>query len=484
VASAIGTGELLKNRYRLERTLGRGGMAAVWLGHDEVLDRQVAVKVLSDTIASDPDFVARFRREARTAAGLSHPNLVGVYDFSDEGERPYLVMQLVPGEDLSSRLAQGKGVDCDKLARELLEALAHIHAVGILHRDIKPANIIIEPDGTAKLIDFGIALPADATALTSPGLILGTERYAAPEVMEGHAATERSDLYSCGVVLRACEGECSRALGAVVEWLTGKDPRSRPTSARQALERLQRADAIGQPTQAYDPTFARARTEPEPVARPAAQEPPPRARPATGSRRSRWGATAALLAFLAALAVIALVALNGGGDDSAGGGDRAAQVKGGKGEGSQAGDRSQAASGGGAESADSSGSPTPAESAGSSEAAEAPAATEPTGGSEAAVPTASGTDPERGGALNEEGFALIQAGEYEAAVPVLEEAVGSFPEGSEDVDYAYALFNLGNALRLSGRPEEAIPVLEQRLQIPNQTATVEEELEAARAEAG
>src|ERR671920_1124328 len=105
---------MLKDRYRLERTLGRGGMAAVWLGHDEVLDRPVAVKVLSDTIATDPGFVARFRREARTAAGLSHPNLVGVYDYSEEGERPYLVMQFVPGENLASRLEPRKPVDRDQ----------------------------------------------------------------------------------------------------------------------------------------------------------------------------------------------------------------------------------------------------------------------------------------------------------------------------------------------------------------------------------
>src|SRR3954447_587455 len=265
MATAIGIGELLKDRYRLERTLGRGGMAAVWLGHDEVLERQVAVKVLSDTIATDPDFVARFRREARTAASLSHPNLVGVYDYSDQGERPYLVMQFVPGETLAARLERGEEVDCDKLARELLEALAHIHQVGILHRDIKPANIVIEPDGTAKLIDFGIALPRDATALTNPGLILGTERYAAPEVMEGRPATERSDLYSAGVVLRACEGRCSRVLGALIDWMTSKEPGARPASARQALARLERAERIGEPTQAFEPTFARERREPEPV---------------------------------------------------------------------------------------------------------------------------------------------------------------------------------------------------------------------------
>ena len=452
MAGAISPGELLKDRYRLERTLGRGGMAAVWLGHDEVLERPVAVKVLSDTIASDPDFVARFRREAQTAAGLSHPNLVGVYDFSDEGERPYLVMQLVPGENLAARLERGEEVDCDKLARELLEAVAHIHAAGILHRDIKPGNIVIEPDGTAKLIDFGIAQPRDATSLTRTGLILGTERYAAPEVMEGVPASERSDLYSCGVVLRSCRGKSSRTLGAVVEWLTSEDPGSRPASAKQALARLERLEAPSEPTRAFEPSF----TEP----------PPPYKR--ESSRHGRWGAAAALVGFLLALLLVALIALNGG-DDQPAKSARTAQAKQAEGE------RSQAAAGGASEEATSPESSEPSEGPPESSAPE----NEPT-----AAPASEGTDPELGASLNEQGFELIQAGEYEAAVPVLEEAVSAFPEGSEDVNYAYALFNLGNALRLSGRPEEAIPVLEQRLGIPNQTSTVEEELEAARAEAG
>jgi serine/threonine protein kinase len=484
VPGTIGIGELLKDRYRLERTLGRGGMAAVWLGHDEVLDRPVAVKVLSDTIASDPGFVARFRREAQMAAGLSHPNLVGVYDYSDEGERPYLVMQFVPGEDLASRLSRGEGVDCDKLARQLLEALAHIHEVGILHRDIKPGNIIIEPDGTARLIDFGIALPRDATALTSTGLILGTERYAAPEVMEGQPATERSDLYSCGVVLRSCEGRCSRELGAVVDWLTSADPGSRPASARQALVRLDRGrGVVGQPTQAFDPTFVRERAEAERPAEVGPPPPPPSTAGRAGSRRSRWGAIAALAAFLAALGAIAAVALSGG--DGDGGDARTAQANElpAREKSSQRAQDSGAA--GSAGSAGESGDA--AESSGG--AVEEPSlppessrGTEPEAADPAPAPSES--DPESGAALNQQGFELIQSREYEAAVPVLEEAVNSFPEGSEDLDYAYALFNLGNALRLSGRPEEAIPILEQRLAIPNQTETVERELEAARAEAG
>ena len=462
MAATIATGELLKERYRLERTLGRGGMAAVWLGHDERLQRPVAVKVLSDTIAGDPGFVARFQREARMAASLSHPNLVGVYDYSDEGERPYLVMQFVPGENLAERLERGEAIDCDQLARELLEALDHIHSAGILHRDIKPANIIIEPDGTAKLIDFGIALPRGATAMTRTGLILGTERYAAPEVMEGEAATERSDLYSAGVVLRSCQGQCSRALGALIEWMTSRDPDARPASASQALARLERAERDGETTQVFEPSFARERREPEPV--PVAPPPrePTRGYATTNSNRSRWGAVAAILGVLAALIVGALVVLDGNGGNGGGKAHRSKQAK--------------AAAHHKAAPKEAKVTPAP----------EPEAASEPEETSEPAEVTSASTEggSESGAALNEQGYALIQAGEYDAAVPVLEEAVASYPEGSKDLEYGYALFNLGHALRLSGRAEEAIPILEQRLQIPDQTSTVEQELEAARAEAG
>jgi hypothetical protein len=459
VAATIGTGELLKDRYRLERTLGRGGMAAVWLGHDEVLERPVAVKVLADTIAADPGFVARFRREAQTAAGLSHPNLVGVYDFSEEGERPYLVMQFVPGESLAALLERGEEVDCDKLAREMLDALVHIHGAGILHRDLKPGNIVVEPDGTAKLIDFGIARPLDATAMTRTGLIMATERFAAPEVMEGRPASERSDLYSLGVVLRACGGNCSRALGALVAQLTEQDPAARPGSARQALARLERAEpGLEQPTQAFEPT---------PLPEPQSPSPPPsyERQAGTGSRRSRWGALVALLAFVVAVGAIAAVALNGGGSDSG----QPRQAKAGKAQ--KAKQAKQKSSGAAATSEPAASTPAPVEEPSESETSE------PAGGPEEGASA-------DGASLNEQGYALIQAGEYEAAVPVLEEAVAAYPEGSEDLDYAYALFNLGNALRLSGRPEEAIPVLEKRLEIPNQTGTVEAELQRAREEAG
>jgi serine/threonine protein kinase len=424
VTKTIATGAVLKNRYRLERVLGRGGMASVWLGHDEVLDRPVAIKVLSDAIASDPEFIARFRREAKVAAGLSHPNLVGVYDYAEGDERPYLVMEFVPGDDLGSRLSRDSPVDCGKLAEELLDAVAHIHAVGIIHRDIKPHNIVIAPDGTAKLIDFGIALPRDATSLTQTGLILGTQRYAAPEVMEGLPATERSDLYSCGVVLRSCLGEGPAALDSLVKWLTSADPRNRPASARQALAQLEGHVIVGPPTEAFSPTFA---------------------------RRKRWGAAAAILA---ALVVAVLVASNLGGEGE--GGTRS----GGAGSSHQAA-RPQTAAGGA-----------------ETERSQAAAATEST-----SPPAPVGDDPALGSALNQEGFELIGAGRYREAVPVLEEAIRAFPAGTEDANYAYALFNLGNAMRLSGRAEEAIPVLERRLEIPNQTEIVRRELNAARQEA-
>ena len=470
MANSIASGGRLKDRYRLERMLGRGGMAAVWLGHDEVLDRPVAIKVLSDTIASDPGFQARFRREARTLARLSHPNLARIYDFSDEGERPYLVMQLVPGENLASHLERAEHLDCDQLARELLDALSHIHEVGILHRDIKPANIIIEPSGNAKLIDFGIALPLDATALTSTGLVVGTGRYVAPEVMAGQTATERSDLYSSGLVLGSCQGLCSQQLSTLIRAMSSEDPRDRPLSAADALRRLEVVELDGQTTEDWHaPTSFD--TQPLPMSPPTAEEartsPPPEApRPASGGRR-RIAAT--IVGLIALAAIVAFVAIGAGGS-STDGGHQTAQQKG-KGQGQEGGSGSAAAT---AE------PPRAEEPEPSSSSSEAAAETAATPVSEAP----SGSDPDGGAALNEEGFAMIQNGEYEAAVPVLEEAVSSFPEGSEELSYGYALFNLGHALRLSGRPEEAITVLERRLEIPDQEEAVREELDAAYAEAG
>lgn len=474
----IRNGTVLKDRYRLDRMLGHGGMASVWRGHDRVLDRPVAVKVLSDAIASDPEFVARFRREARVAAGLSHPNLVRLFDYAEADERPYLVMELVQGEDLGAMISRGAAVDRSRLAKQLLAALTHIHRAGIVHRDVKPQNVLVEADGNAKLIDFGIALPPDATALTSTGLILATRSYAAPEVMRGEPATERSDLYSCGRLLAACAGPSTPALDALVARLTAADPAARPPSARAArrdLEAEEEEEAAAEPlepTQAFAPVETFATPPPQPTEPFQGLPEPTRAHTSTGRGR-RWAVGLGLLAAFAAAAAVVLTSLGGGPD---GGSPNVAQEKAAKGSGGGA------EQGAGAEQA-----APPSGEAGESEAAtEAEGGAEPEGdaGATTVNATPSGSDPATGSALNEQGYELIQAGRYEEAVPVLEESVRSFPAGTDDVNYAYALFNLGEALRRSGRAAEAIPILEQRLLIPNQTETVERELAAARAAAG
>jgi serine/threonine protein kinase len=225
-------------RYRLERVLGTGGMASVWLARDVELDRDVAVKVLADVLALDPDYVSRFEREARVAANLSHPHLVRVFDFSGGGPRPYLVMEYVSGGSLAGRLRdrQEASWDADVLARELLDALGYVHRSGVIHRDIKPGNVLIGSDGRARLTDFGIAQPSDASRLTSTGMVIGSKRYIAPEVMRGQPATERSDLYSLGVLIGQClTAEAAPQLRRLVAVLTAEHPERRPASADHAL---------------------------------------------------------------------------------------------------------------------------------------------------------------------------------------------------------------------------------------------------------
>lgn len=225
-------------RYRLERVLGTGGMASVWLARDVELDREVAVKVLADVLALDPDFVSRFEREARVAASLSHPHLVRVFDFSGGGLRPYLVMEYVPGGSLADRLRdpQAAAWDVEVLARELLDALGYVHRSGVIHRDIKPGNVLIGSDGRARLTDFGIAQPSDATRLTRTGVVIGSQRYIAPEMMRGQPASQRSDLYALGVLIDQCLAADSAApLRRLVRALTAEQPEHRPASADRAL---------------------------------------------------------------------------------------------------------------------------------------------------------------------------------------------------------------------------------------------------------
>jgi serine/threonine protein kinase len=230
-----------RGRYRLDRVLGTGGMASVWLANDARLDREVAVKVLSDVLALDDSYVLRFEREARVAAGLSHPHLVSVFDFSVDGPRPYLVMEYIERGSLADRLRDPDGATWDTatLARELLDAVAHIHSAGIVHRDIKPANVLIGADDRVRLTDFGIAQPSDATRLTRTGIVIGSGRFIAPEVRRGDPATERSDLYSLGVLIEQCPGaQATPQLRALVSGLTAAHPERRPASADQARKIL------------------------------------------------------------------------------------------------------------------------------------------------------------------------------------------------------------------------------------------------------
>jgi serine/threonine protein kinase len=322
----LARGTVLHARYRLERLLGIGGMASVWLAHDGQLDRQVAVKVIADALAADPVWVQRFEREARAVASLSHPNIVRVFDFGAEQGRPFIVMEHVAGGTLADLLARGEPVRAEDLARQLLGAVRHIHAAGLLHRDIKPANVLLASDHTPQLTDFGIAHHGDATRLTSTGNVVGTVRYLAPEVLAGGPASVGSDLFACGRLLADASAEQRpRRLDALVQALTAEDPASRPSSAEAALELLDRAPTAETRVLEESETVERSRAR-ETVARPGKRHPrppgrssgpmraarlPDAARVVRGAPRAALAASLALL--LAVLLVIALAASTGGG---------------------------------------------------------------------------------------------------------------------------------------------------------------------------
>ncbi len=203
------TEEIIAGRYRLGQPLGSGGMAEVFEAMDERLERPVAVKLLRAELSGDPGLRRRFEVEARAAARLVHPNVVGVFDTGEVGDRPYIVMERLPGATLADRLREGRldEPETRRLASEVLGALAAAHAAGILHRDIKPSNILWARDGSAKVADFGIAKgmeslhDAPTNDITATNLVIGTPAYLAPERLLGSPATPRSDLWSLGAVL-------------------------------------------------------------------------------------------------------------------------------------------------------------------------------------------------------------------------------------------------------------------------------------------
>jgi serine/threonine-protein kinase len=199
---------LLDGRYRLRSPLGRGGMGEVWLADDELLRRRIAVKLLDRRLAGDASFVARFQREARSAAGLSHPNVVTVYDQGRveraDGDDLYIAMELLDGPTLADVIAREAPVAPGRAAQLLLPVLAalgHAHAAGLVHRDVKPANVLLTRAGQVKVADFGVARAADGAQLTETGSVLGSAPYLAPEAARGEPAGPAADLYGVGVVL-------------------------------------------------------------------------------------------------------------------------------------------------------------------------------------------------------------------------------------------------------------------------------------------
>ena len=452
---------MLAGRYRVVRRLGAGGMATVFLATDERLGREVAVKRLH-TDAPEAS-LTRFKREARLGAALNHPNLVAVYDTVVADEGALIVMEYVPGHSLADLTARG-AVSPERavpILRSVAAALDHAHSQDVVHRDVKPANVLVRDDGVVKLADLGIARAVGATQITSEGSVIGTLPYMAPERMRGPGAGgPESDVYALAAVayevlsghpplettsteelaggapdLAAGWVGAPRRATAVLERGLDPDPGRRQPTASRLVDELD-SSLTGEATAQ---TFAVAPFEPPP------SEPPPptlvRGQRSSGSGRGgRALAIGAICLAMLAVAGIAL-AIGGGGDD---------------------GSKDQGAA------------------KGEKPAKDAEQQAEP---DVAAAPDPAPAEPD-GVALNDEGFDLIGAGDYEAAVAVLEQAVAALEGSGDETTYSYALFNLGNALRLAGRPEEAIPILQERLGVGSNLETVQRELEAAFADAG
>jgi serine/threonine-protein kinase len=458
-------------------------MATVLLAEDERLGRQVAIKRLH--AESPEDTARRFRREAKLGASLNHPNIVSVYDIATDEEGVLIVMEYVDGETLSDAIKRGptEPSRAIEILRGLAGALDHAHEEGIVHRDVKPANVLLGSDRTTvKLADLGIATAMEGTRITMSGTVLGTAAYMAPEQLEGHKPGPPTDIYALAVVAfetlsgrRAYDGRspieiahrkasdpppsladmwpaAPAAAGELLARAMGPDPAARPRTATEFVDEL---EAALEPVPKAEPKPMPPRT------RPTAAMPERRPYSTSPRRRSRAIPVLALLV-IAAVCVGALIAFSGGG-----GGGSPSKSK----------DEAKTAAKKKKES----------KTDGSSQAA-APAPAEPSeSGSSYQVPAAEGSSASEGIDLNDKGKALIDQGNYRAAIPVLERALRAFPAGTtvqSDLNYAFTLFNLGHALNAGGRPEDAIPVLEERLKNPNQRDVVQPELDAAKSAAG
>jgi eukaryotic-like serine/threonine-protein kinase len=488
-------------------------MASVLLCQDERLGRLVAVKRLHAD--SPADVEKRFLREARVGASLNHPNLVSVYDTATDPDGVLIVMEYVEGEALSWTLRRGplRPERVARIVRDVGAALDYAHEQRVVHRDVKPGNVLLRKDGVTKLVDLGIATASDLSRITSSGMVLGTAGYMAPEQLEGAETRPATDVYALAAVayealtgrrprggrtpielahqiatapppdLREQWPDAPPAAAELLERGMARDPAERP-SAGELGSQLGRAleGAAAPETPAPAPVRTAPRMAAAPVERVAAlgEEPRAAAREPTGSLPQASAGKRPVVAIALALALLALAAAvvvgtvvsAGGGDDSRSADSRQQSAESGRPDTK-------------AEKADKAKKAKKAEKDEQAQAKkdeQAPAAPAPADESAPAAP-ATAADPARGAALNDQGFALMSGGDYAGAVPVLQQAVASFPQDSQDINYAYALYNLGKSLNRAGRPDEAIPYLEKRLTWPDQRETVQSELDDARAKA-
>jgi eukaryotic-like serine/threonine-protein kinase len=480
----------LPPRYRVRHHIANGGMASVWAADDERLGRLVAVKVLSPAYAEDERANRRFLREARAGARLSDcRHVVTVYDIGEHDGRPFMVMEHVANGTVADRLRSSRPIGralALRWLREAGEALDCAHRHDVVHRDVKPANLLIDERGHLHVGDFGIATVATEASVTQTGQVLGTAAYISPEQARGEPATAASDRYALACVAfelltgrRPYSGEhpaaqarahveasvpSASALGDlpvavddVMRSALAKDPTRRPATAAELLDALENALDSDNYEPAAQPTAVTARVPP--------------ARPTTGSlrpqqlpARRRWPGIAAL----AALAVVAGAAIA-----------IAVGTRGSSGDGTTATTHAQTTH------AAAKTKPKPkATQPATTQTQQAPQtqATQQTQTAQTAPPTQSDNPV----ALNNAGFSLIQQGKPNEAVGPLQRSVAAFRTQGRtgEIDYAYALFNLGNALRLSGQPAAAIPYLQERLRISNyKRGVVKKELKTAQKQA-
>jgi serine/threonine-protein kinase len=275
----VTSGVLLSGRYRLDERIASGGMGDVWRGTDEVLGRTIAIKIMLLALLEERGFVERFRTEARTMATINHPGVVRIYDFGHD-QVAYLIMEYIEGEPLSrtlSRVGRLTPARTMSLVAQTAEALHAAHEKGVVHRDVKPGNLLVRPNGTLVLTDFGIARSAAAAQLTATGAVLGTASYLAPEQASGIPATAASDVYSLGVVAYQClsghrpfEGDTPLEIAMKhVNGVARPLPDDVPLPIRQVVERAMAKDPGARWGSAEDFATAarRAATQPQvPVA--------------------------------------------------------------------------------------------------------------------------------------------------------------------------------------------------------------------------